>query len=255
MVIPDESVYFEQVNFSYANDQNKLVFKDVSFSVKSGATVGIIGGTGSAKTSLVHLIPRLYDATGGTVKVGGVDVRDYDMQTLRGEVAMVLQKNILFSGTIKDNLRWGNPAATDAELMTAARQAQADEFIQRLPDGYDTYIEEGGTNVSGGQRQRLCIARALVKQPKILILDDSTSAVDTRTDSLIRTAFKEEIPNTTKFIIAQRVSSVQDADKIIVMESGSVNGIGTHDELLATNTIYQEVYYSQTKGGKIADEA
>ena len=217
--------------------------------------MGIIGGTGSAKTSLVHLIPRLYDATGGTVKVGGVDVRDYDMQTLRGEVAMVLQKNILFSGTIKDNLRWGNPAATDAELMTAARQAQAEEDSQRLPGGYDTYIEEGGTNVSGGQRQRLCIARALVKQPKILILDDSTSAVDTRTDSLIRTAFKEEIPNTTKFIIAQRVSSVQDADKIIVMESGSVNGIGTHDELLATNTIYQEVYYSQTKGGKIADEA
>jgi ATP-binding cassette subfamily B protein len=254
-VIPDGSVSFEQVDFSYTNDPKKLALKNVSFSVKPGETVGIIGGTGSAKTSLVHLIPRLYDATGGTVKVGGVDVRDYDMQTLRGEVAMVLQKNILFSGTIKDNLRWGNPAATDEELMRAARQAQADEFIQRLPDGYDTYIEEGGTNVSGGQRQRLCIARALVKQPKILILDDSTSAVDTRTDSLIRTAFKEEIPNTTKFIIAQRVSSVQDADKIIVMESGSVNGIGTHDELLATNTIYQEVYYSQTKGGKIADEA
>ena len=255
MVIPDGSVSFEQVNFSYANDPNKLALKDVSFSVKSGETVGIIGGTGSAKTSLVHLIPRLYDATGGTVKVGGVDVRNYDMQTLRSEVAMVLQKNILFSGTIKDNLRWGNPAATDEELMKAARQAQADEFIQRLPGGYDTYIEEGGTNVSGGQRQRLCIARALVKQPKILILDDSTSAVDTRTDSLIRTAFKEEIPNTTKFIIAQRISSVQDADKIIVMDSGSINGIGTHDELLASNTIYQEVFYSQTKGGKIADEA
>ena len=255
MVIPDGSVSFENVSFSYSKDSNKLALKDVSFSVKAGETVGIIGGTGSAKTSMVHLIPRLYDVTGGTVKVGGVDVRDYDMQTLRGEVAMVLQKNILFSGTIKDNLRWGNPFATDKELMIAARQAQADEFIQRLPDGYDTYIEEGGTNVSGGQRQRLCIARALVKQPKILILDDSTSAVDTRTDSLIRTAFREELPNTTKFIIAQRVSSVQDADKIIVMESGSINGIGTHDELLASNTIYQEVYDSQTKGGQLADEA
>lgn len=255
MVIPDGSVVFDRVDFSYTNDPEKLALKNVSFSVKSGETVGIIGGTGSAKTSLVHLIPRLYDATSGTVKVGGVDVRDYDMQTLRGEVAMVLQKNILFSGTIKENLRWGNPLATDEELMKAARQAQADEFIQRLPDGYDTYLEEGGTNVSGGQRQRLCIARALVKQPKILILDDSTSAVDTRTDALIRTAFKQELPDTTKFIIAQRVSSVQDADKIIVMESGSINGIGTHDELLASNTIYQEVYYSQTKGGQLTDEA
>ncbi|MFZ2573414.1 MAG: ABC transporter ATP-binding protein, partial [Trichococcus flocculiformis] len=253
--IPDGSVSFENVSFSYSKDSNKLALKDVSFSVKAGETVGIIGGTGSAKTSMVHLIPRLYDVTGGTVKVGGIDVRDYDMPALRSAVAMVLQKNILFSGTIKDNLRWGNPFATDEELMIAARQAQADEFIQRLPDGYDTYIEEGGTNVSGGQRQRLCIARALVKQPKILILDDSTSAVDTRTDSLIRTAFREELPNTTKFIIAQRVSSVQDADKIIVMESGSINGIGTHDELLASNTIYQEVYDSQTKGGQLADEA
>ncbi len=206
-----------------------------------------MGGTGSSKTSLVNLIPRLYDATGGHVYVGGVNVKEYDLETLRNQVAVVLQKNVLFSGTIKENLRWGNPDASDEELERVCRLAQAHEFIMGFPDKYDTYIEQGGTNVSGGQKQRLCIARALLKKPKIIILDDSTSAVDTKTDALIRTAFKEEIPDTTKFIIAQRVASVQDADKIIVMDGGSVADMGTHEELLARNTIYQEVYYSQNK--------
>ncbi len=215
--------------------------------IKSGETVGILGGTGSSKTSLVNLIPRLYDATGGHVYVGGVNVKEYDLETLRNQVAVVLQKNVLFSGTIKENLRWGNPDASDEELERVCRLAQAHEFIMGFPDKYDTYIEQGGTNVSGGQKQRLCIARALLKKPKIIILDDSTSAVDTKTDALIRTAFKEEIPDTTKFIIAQRVASVQDADKIIVMDGGSVADMGTHEELLARNTIYQEVYYSQNK--------
>lgn len=216
--------------------------------IPAGMTVGILGGIGSAKSSLVQLIPRLYDATLGTVKVGGVDVKDYDVETLREEVAMVLQKNVLFSGTIKENLRWGNPDATDEELEHACRLAQADEFIQTFPDKYDTYIEQGGANVSGGQKQRLCIARALLKHPKILILDDSTSAVDTRTDVLIRQAFREEISNTTKLIIAQRVTSLMDADLILVLDEGKLNGMGTHEELLQSNEIYREVYQSQQKG-------
>ena len=223
--------------------------KNVNLEIKSGETIGILGGTGSSKTTLVQLIPRLYDTTMGTLKVGGVDVKDYDLQTLRNEVAMVLQKNVLFSGTIKENLRWGNENATDEDLERACKLAQAHDFIMGFPDKYDTYIEQGGSNVSGGQKQRLCIARALLKHPKILILDDSTSAVDTKTDSLIRKAFAEEIPNTTKIIIAQRVSSVQDADRIIIMENGEIAAIGTHDELLATNPIYKEVYESQMKGG------
>lgn len=246
-------IKFNHVGFSYTNDMNKLSLKNVDFTIRSGETVGIIGGTGSSKTSLVQLIPRLYDVTEGSVTVGGVDVRDYDLETLRNEVAMVLQKNVLFSGTIKENLRWGNAEATDADIERVCKLAQADEFIQGFPDKYDTYIEQGGSNVSGGQKQRLCIARALLKKPKILILDDSTSAVDTKTDALIRQAFKNEIPNTTKIIIAQRVSSIQDADKIIVMEGGEINAIGNHEELLASNSIYQEVYYSQVKGG-IGDE-
>jgi ATP-binding cassette subfamily B protein len=217
--------------------------------INSGETIGIIGGTGSSKTTLIQLIPRLYDATEGEVKVGGVNVKNYDLKVLRDSVSVVLQKNVLFSGTIAQNLRWGNENATDEELVRVCKLAQAEEFINSFPDGYNTMIDQGGANVSGGQKQRLCIARALLKKPKILILDDSTSAVDTRTDALIRKAFKEEIPNTTKIIIAQRISSVQDADKIIVMESGKVAGFGTHEELLATNPIYQEVYYSQ-KGGE-----
>ncbi|CZQ86528.1 abc transporter [Trichococcus palustris] len=253
--IPDGSLSFDQVDFSYSHDPEKLALKNVTFSIHAGETIGIIGGTGSGKTTLVQLIPRLYDVTNGTVTVGGIDVRNYDLYTLRSQVGMVLQKNTLFSGTIKDNLRWGNLSATDEELIQAARLAQADEFIQNLPDGYDTFLEEGGTNVSGGQKQRLCIARALVKKPKILILDDSTSAVDTRTESKIRHAFAEEIPSITKFIIAQRISSVEAADKIIVMDNGMINAIGTHAELLASNTIYQEVYYSQIKGGNLHDEA
>lgn len=237
--VKDGSVKFENVNFSYAKGK-KFCLSGVNLSIKSGETVGIIGGTGSSKSSFVQLIPRLYDATEGRVLVGGIDVREYDIDTLREEVAMVLQKNVLFSGTIKENLRWGDPNATDEELVHACKLAQADEFIQTFPDKYDTYIEQGGTNVSGGQKQRLCIARALLKKPKILILDDSTSAVDTKTDALIRKSFAEEIPNTTKFIIAQRVSSVEDADKIIVLDGGKINGFGTHSELLKTNKIYQE---------------
>jgi len=243
------SIEFDNVNFSYVKDEKNLCLKDVDLKIKSGETVGIIGGTGSSKTTLIQLIPRLYDVTSGTLKVGGVDVKDYDLETLRNQVAMVLQKNLLFSGTIKENLRWGNPDATDEEMIKACKLAQADEFIQTFPDKYDTYIEQGGNNVSGGQKQRLCIARALLKKPKILILDDSTSAVDTKTDSLIRKAFAEEIPNTTKIIIAQRIASVQDADKIIVMDNGKIDAVGTHDKLLKSNEIYKEVYESQTKGG------
>lgn len=251
--IADGSVSFEHVDFSYAPNSKKMSLEGVNLYIKSGETVGIIGGTGSAKTSLVQLIPRLYDATKGTVKVGGIDVRDYDLQTLRNEVAMVLQKNVLFSGTIKDNLRWGNKDATDEEMKRACELAQADSFISTFPDGYDTYIERGGTNVSGGQKQRLSIARALLKKPKILILDDSTSAVDTKTDALIRKAFAEEIPNTTKFIIAQRISSIEDADKIIVLDDGKVSAFGTHEELLIQSDIYCEVYESQQKGGEDKD--
>lgn len=247
--VKDGSVEFTDVSFSYAKRPDKTVLDDIDLIIPSGQTVGIIGGTGSSKSSLVQLIPRLYDVTGGCVKVGGVDVRNYDLQTLRHNVAMVLQKNTLFSGTIKENLRWGNLDATDEELVHACRLAQADDFISTFPDGYDTYIEQGGTNVSGGQKQRLCIARAILRKPKILILDDSTSAVDTKTDALIRQAFREEIPNTTKIIIAQRISSVMDADQIVVMDNGRINACGTHEELLANNEIYREVYESQQKGG------
>lgn len=247
--VKDGSVEFTDVSFSYAKRPDKTVLDDIDLIIPSGQTVGIIGGTGSSKSSLVQLIPRLYDVTGGCVKVGGVDVRNYDLQTLRHNVAMVLQKNTLFSGTIKENLRWGNPDATNEELVHACRLAQADDFIRTFPDGYDTYIEQGGTNVSGGQKQRLCIARAILRKPKILILDDSTSAVDTKTDALIRQAFREEIPNTTKIIIAQRISSVMDADQIVVMDNGRINACGTHEELLANNEIYREVYESQQKGG------
>ena len=247
--VKDGSVCFTDVCFSYAKRPDKTVLNDIDLVIPSGQTVGIIGGTGSSKSSLVQLIPRLYDVTGGSVTVGGVDVRNYDLQTLRHSVAMVLQKNTLFSGTIKENLRWGNPDATDEELVHACRLAQADNFIRSFPDGYDTKIEQGGTNVSGGQKQRLCIARAILRKPKILILDDSTSAVDTKTDALIRRAFREEIPDTTKIIIAQRISSVMDADQIIVMDNGLINGRGTHEELLASNEIYREVFESQQKGG------
>ena len=247
--VQDGSVVFENVSFSYAKDPNKECLKNVNLTVKSGETVGILGGTGTSKTTLVQLIPRLYDATEGRVLVGGADVRDYDMDALRDQVAMVLQKNVLFSGTIKDNLRWGKKDATDEEMVRVCRLAQADPFIQEFPDKYDTYIEQGGSNVSGGQKQRLCIARALLKHPKILILDDSTSAVDTKTDALIRKAFLEEIPDTTKFIIAQRVSSIEDADKILVMDGGAIVAMGTHEELLKTCDIYRETYESQVKGG------
>jgi len=246
--VKDGSITFKDVNFSYSKKIENSVLEDVDIKINSGETIGIIGGTGSAKSTLVQLIPRLYDATKGSVEVGGVDVRNYDIETLRDEVSMVLQKNVLFSGTIKENLRWGNKEATDEELIAACRQAQAEEFIETLPDKYDTHIEQGGTNVSGGQKQRLCIARALLKKPKILILDDSTSAVDTKTDALIRRAFKETIPDTTKIIIAQRISSVEEADRIIVLNDGKVDGFGTHDELLKTNDIYAEVYESQVKG-------
>ena len=249
MTVNNGDIEFKNVNFSYSKNADKLCLNNINIKINSGDTVGILGGTGSSKSSLIQLIPRLYDVTSGSVKVGGIDVRDYDIETLRNEVAVVLQKNVLFSGTIKENLRWGNENATDEELIRACKLAEAHSFIKTFPKGYDTYIEQGGTNVSGGQKQRLCIARALLKKPKILILDDSTSAVDTKTDALIRKAFKEEIPNTTKVIIAQRVSSIQDADKIIVMDDGNVTAIGTHEELLKTSEIYKEVYESQMKGG------
>jgi ATP-binding cassette subfamily B protein len=247
--VEDGSIDFNHVSFRYSKKAENDSLVDVDLHIASGETIGIIGGTGSSKSTLVQLIARLYDTTQGTVCVGGHDVKDYDLHALRDQVAMVLQKNVLFSGTIKENLRWGDPNATDEQLVAACQQAQADEFISTFPDGYDTYLEEGGTNVSGGQKQRLCIARALLKKPKILILDDSTSAVDTATDAKIRKAFRETIPNTTKIIIAQRISSIQDADRIIVMENGAIDGIGTHEELLKGNEIYREVYYSQQKGG------
>lgn len=249
--VKDGSIDFENVDFAYNKDKNNCVLEKINFSIRSGETIGIIGGTGSAKSSLVQLIPRLYDVVGGMVKVGGLDVRAYDLETLRNEVAMVLQKNVLFSGTIKENLRWGNKEASDEEIKRVCELAQAAEFIERMPEKYDTYIEQGGSNVSGGQKQRLCIARALLKKPKILILDDSTSAVDTKTDTLIRRAFKEEIPDTTKIIIAQRISSIQDADKIIVLNEGKIEGMGNHEELMASCEIYRDVYVSQMKG---ADE-
>ena len=247
--VKDGSIDFEDVSFRYSAKAQHRALKDVTLHIPSGATVGILGGTGSSKTTLVQLIPRLYDITQGSLKVGGVEVKDYDLQVLRDNVAMVLQKNVLFSGTIKENLRWGNPNATDEELIHACKLACADEFIQGFEGKYDYYIEQGGTNVSGGQKQRLCIARALLKKPKILILDDSTSAVDTATDARIRKAFREEIPGTTKLIIAQRVASVQDADMIVILDNGMIAAVGTHDELLKTSKIYQEVYYSQQKGG------
>ena len=247
--VKDGSVVFENVSFSYANDPSKECLKDVNLTIKSGETVGILGSTGTSKTTLVQLIPRLYDATEGRVLVGGVDVRDYDMDALRQQVAMVLQKNVLFSGSIKENLRWGDADATDEEMVHMCRLAQADPFIQEFPEKYNAHIEQGGSNVSGGQKQRLCIARALLKRPKILILDDSTSAVDTKTDALIRQAFRNEIPDTTKFIIAQRISSIEDADKILVMEGGRISAMGTHQELLQNCQTYREIYESQTKGG------
>ncbi len=247
--VENGSIDFNNVTFRYSKKADRDSLMDINLHIKSGETIGIIGGTGSSKSTLVQLIARLYDTTEGSVCVGGHDVREYGLHALRNQVAMVLQKNVLFSGTIKENLRWGDPNATDEQMIHACRLAQADEFISTFPDGYDTYLEEGGTNVSGGQKQRLCIARALLKKPKILILDDSTSAVDTATDAKIRRAFREEIPNTTKIIIAQRISSVQDADRILVMDKGKIDAIGTHEELLASNEIYQEVYHSQVKGG------
>ena len=247
--VADGSIDFENVGFRYSAAAKHRALKEVNLHIPSGATVGILGGTGSSKTTLVQLIPRLYDVAEGSVKVGGVDVRDYDLEVLRDNVAMVLQKNVLFSGSIKENLRWGNPNATDEDMIHACKLACAHEFIESFPNGYDTHIEQGGTNVSGGQKQRLCIARALLKKPKILILDDSTSAVDTHTDAMIRQAFREEIPGTTKLIIAQRVASVQDADMIIILDDGIVTDVGTHDTLMATSSIYREVYESQRKGG------
>jgi ATP-binding cassette subfamily B protein len=248
--VNDGSIDFDNVSFKYSKRADRYALENINLHIKSGQTIGVLGGTGSSKTSLVNLISRLYDVTEGEVKVGGVNVKDYDLVTLRDAVSVVLQKNVLFSGSIKENLRWGNKDATDEEIEEACHLACADEFIEQFPDKYDTHIEQGGTNVSGGQKQRLCIARALLKKPKILILDDSTSAVDTKTDAIIRAGFKKFIPETTKIIIAQRVSSVQDADQIIIMNNGSVEAIGTHDELLASNPIYQEVYYSQNKGGE-----
>ena len=248
--VNDGSIDFDDVSFKYSKRADRYALENINLHIKSGQTIGILGGTGSSKTSLVNLISRLYDVTEGEVKVGGVNVKDYDLVTLRDAVSVVLQKNVLFSGSIKDNLRWGNKDATDEEIEEACHLACADEFIEQFPDKYDAHIEQGGTNVSGGQKQRLCIARALLKKPKILILDDSTSAVDTKTDAIIRAGFKKFIPETTKIIIAQRVSSVQDADQIIIMNNGSIEAVGTHDELLASNPIYQEVYYSQNKGGE-----
>lgn len=250
----DGSIVFDHVDFSYEDSENKLVLSDINLNIKSGMTVGIVGGTGSAKSTLVNLIPRLYDITSGSLKVGGVEVKDYDIKTLRDEVSVVLQKNVLFTGTIASNLRWGNEFATEEEIEHASKLAQADEFVSRFPDKYNSHIEQGGANVSGGQRQRLCIARALMKHPKILILDDSTSAVDTKTDALIRKAFREEIPDTTKIIIAQRISSVEDADMIIVLDDGHISGVGTHKELLKSNEIYKEVYTSQVKGAGSHEE-
>jgi ATP-binding cassette subfamily B multidrug efflux pump len=247
--VKDGSIDFEGVNFKYSKKAGRMALSDINLHIRSGETIGILGGTGSSKSSLVQLIPRLYDATEGVVRVGGQDVRKYDLETLRNQVAMVLQKNVLFSGTIKDNLRWGNPEATDAEIEQACRLSQADEFIRQFPNQYDTWIEQGGANVSGGQKQRLCIARALLKKPRILILDDSTSAVDTRTDALIRKGFKEFIPDTTKIIIAQRVASVQDADRILLMEGGRIAAMGTHQELMQNSPIYQEIYAAQTRTG------
>ena len=247
--VPCGDVDFENVCFSYSKERNTKVLKNINLHIKQGQTVGIIGGTGSAKSSLVQLIPRLYDATEGCVKVGGTDVRRYELSALRREVAMVLQKNVLFSGTIRENLRWGNENATDEEIEHACRVACADGFISSFPEGYDTYIEQGGTNVSGGQKQRLCIARALLAKPKVIIMDDSTSAVDTHTDSMIRSAFAQELPDTTKIIIAQRLSSVQDADMIVVMDEGAIAAAGTHEELMESCDIYREVYTSQNKGG------
>ena len=247
--VANGEIIFDHVNFSYAGKDGTLSLKDVCLHIQSGQTIGIIGGTGSAKSTLVQLIPRLYDVTGGAVKVGGVDVRNYNLEALRDQVSMVLQKNVLFSGTIYENIRWGNESATDEEVQNVCKLAQADGFVQEFPNGYNTQIVQGGNNVSGGQKQRLCIARALLKKPKILILDDSTSAVDTKTDALIRKAFREEIPDTTKIIIAQRVSSIEDADEIIVLDDGKITGIGTSKELLKTNEIYREVYESQVKGG------
>lgn len=254
MHVPDGSIRFEHVSFSYKSDAETPVLKDINLDIKQGEMIGIIGGTGSAKSSLVNLLSRLYDVSDGSVSVGGINVKDYDIETLRNEVSVVLQKNVLFSGTILENLRWGDANATDEECRHACQLACADEFIEKMPDGYNTYIEQGGTNVSGGQKQRLCIARALIKKPKVLILDDSTSAVDTATDSKIRRAFAEEIPDTTKIIIAQRISSIKDCDRIIVMEDGAVDGFGTHDELLVSNEIYQDVYESQMSGSGDFDE-
>ncbi|HJB38522.1 MAG TPA: ABC transporter ATP-binding protein/permease, partial [Candidatus Acutalibacter ornithocaccae] len=247
MEVKDGSIDFNHVNFKYSKSASRMALSDIDLHIKSGEIIGILGGTGSSKTTLIQLIPRLYDVTEGSVQVGGVDVRNYDLDTLRNQVAVVLQKNELFSGTIKENLRWGNPNATDEQLEEACRLSQADEFIQQFPQKYDTYIEQGGTNVSGGQKQRLCIARALLKKPKILILDDSTSAVDTRTDALIRRGFRKFIPETTKIIIAQRVASVQDADRIILMNNGEIDAIGSHEELMATNQVYREIYTSQNR--------
>lgn len=252
--VNDGSIVFDHVDFSYEDSENKLVLSDINLNIKSGMTVGIVGGTGSAKSTLVNLIPRLYDITSGSLKVGGVEVKDYDIKTLRDEVSVVLQKNVLFTGTIASNLRWGNEFATEEEIEHASKLAQADEFVSRFHDKYNSHIEQGGANVSGGQRQRLCIARALMKHPKILILDDSTSAVDTKTDALIRKAFREEIPDTTKIIIAQRISSVEDADMIIVLDDGHISGVGTHEELLKNNEIYKEVYTSQVKGAGTHEE-